>query len=97
MNKERAKELAPILEAFSQGKKVQRFNKGWVTYSKDIIPDGHLDLPGEWRIKPEPNEFWIVVDESTGGVKYALTRDEFESEQWSYLKTIKVREVLDDE
>ena len=60
MNRERAKELLPIIQAFAEGKTVQMM-KG---------DDDWFDVGDrcEWfnalhyRIKPEPREFWIFTN-----------------------------------
>jgi hypothetical protein len=59
MNREQAKKLLPIIQAFADGADVQ-FNQG---------RDGWTDVKDptffpftEWRIKPNPWESWAVVD-----------------------------------
>jgi len=57
MNRERVRELLPIIQAFAEGKRIQaRAEHGtWVEH------DGPTNWPDdmEYRIKPEPREFWI--------------------------------------
>ena len=54
MNRERAKELLPIIEAFANGKEIQvRMSMGqW-----DDLPDNPNWNAAEYRIKPKPREF----------------------------------------
>ena len=62
MNKERAKELLPVIQAFAEGKEIQ--------YRQINYPEGewHDTLAPTWspncqyRIKPEPFERWLVVN-----------------------------------
>ncbi len=76
MNRERAKELLPIIQAFADGEDVQ-FRP--YQYNPDIedVPNWS-DLPEqeelmitfpaddyEYRIKPKPREFWIDLTDST--------------------------------
>lgn len=55
MNRQQAKELLPIIQAFAEGKTIQ-YSYGdadWI----DISPDGAIDFsdyPSNYRIKPEP-------------------------------------------
>lgn len=67
MNRNQATELLPVLTAFAQGKEVQRWcvnydpssvEKGaWVT-----VTDPTFDLAGKWRVKPEPREWLVIVE-----------------------------------
>lgn len=97
MNRERAKQLLPILQAFAEGKTIQKrlhSDQDWVD---QVGPD--LDLNDNWqvRIKPAPREFWITDPHPFDRTDVTLTtnpqgftkRDEIEG-------SIKVREVLDD-
>lgn len=54
MKKERAKEMLPILQAFSEGKVVQFYKfDAWCDVSTEA--DCYFDSPAiKWRIKPEP-------------------------------------------
>ena len=107
MNRERAKELLPIIQAFADGKTIQ-FRDDISSYDNlmplsefsdwQTIPD-EPDLKfhdgRQYRIKPEPREFWIIrdkrkIDNSGKWLSYkpTLVKDK---------EVIKVREVLDDE
>lgn len=72
MNQERAKALIPILEAYAQGKTVQR--KSSEGEWRDVSPDSKTVmflLEQEHRIKPELNEIrvwlatWVETDPYT--------------------------------
>lgn len=90
MTREQAKELLPVIQAFAEGKTVQfRFSDGtWVDCRQ-------LDFSGpqlNYRIKPEPREFWILV--AASHVQMAAMKVKpmsiYEGEE-----VIHVREVLD--
>ena len=55
MNRDRAKKLLPIMQAFAEGKDIQYHDHkdGWVTDD----PEFHEDL--EYRIKPEPEVIYF--------------------------------------
>jgi hypothetical protein len=56
MTRDRAKGLLPIITAFAEGKRIEcKVEGAWVGCMM-IIPD----LDNEYRIKPEPREWWLV-------------------------------------
>lgn len=58
MNRERAKELLPIIQAFAEGKEIEyiQYNNCWRgTNSLGGIEDDDI----QWRIKPEPVSVWL--------------------------------------
>ena len=90
MNRERARELLPIIQAFAEGKAIE-----YKTYSEKWVP--LPDPPAfygdsEYRIKPEPREFWIWW---MGNHLWEGSDKQEDSEV--YIDVIHVREVLDDE
>ena len=80
MNRERAKELLPIIQAYANGETIQsKFaDHDWRTV------DLALHMPDEYRIKPKPREWWL--DPSDGEL---LQQDRKPGGGF-----IKVREVL---
>ena len=91
MNRERAKELLPIIQAFAEGKAVQ---SRWLA-SQEQISNEWLDVKTlgnfgalEYRIKPEPREFWIDP-------KWIDSNFIFEQAMRPNFRVIKVREVLE--
>ena len=83
MNRERAKELLPIIRAFAEGKDIQSrlyVDKGWADISEPSFPD-YL----QYRIKPEPREFWLDPDDNEIWTQSAQP----------HAGAIKVREVLE--
>ena len=98
MTRERAKELMPLIQAYAEGKSLQAKNAIMSTW-KDI--DAPFWSEGvEYRIKPEPREFWLIqlpMDVRSGHIvcsseeaanAYASTFDEDASQ------IIHVKEVL---
>ena len=92
MDRERAKELLPIIEAYAEGKVVQwRADFDEWTDDDNFNPDLHLD----YRIKPEPREWWICYsfdsDANPSVYDCASTSEKCVDHYHEY---IKVREVL---
>ena len=91
MDRERAKELLPIIQAFAEGKTIQRNDR--------IMRDDSLNKwydtdditgKGEYRIKPSPREFWINTDQGIAMLASDGWRPAVEKPSY-----VKVREVLD--
>lgn len=57
MNREQAKKLLPIIQAFVDGADVQFLS---VTGSWNDAPDPYFCAYDKYRIKPKPLECWIV-------------------------------------
>jgi len=98
MNRERAKELLPIIQAFAEGKTVQ-FQQIGMTGWMDDGDDVSFEISGEYRIKPEPREFYLYLQSESCG-KWNKAGSMYVTE--AGLKTmptnaIKVREVLSDD
>ena len=101
MTPERAKELLPIIEAYANGAKIEeRYRDSvWRRFDGLFVQDSDY----EFRIKPEPREFWVCWD----GVKNVglLTErpdacvypcDTFGMDSVSHWdNVIKVREVIE--
>jgi hypothetical protein len=100
MDRERVKELLPIIQAFAEGKAIQW---RWSPYVHWLPVDRLHDISDvkglEYRIKPEPpkpREWWIN--------EYASRMDAYDSREWADLyagsgriRCVHVREVLGDE
>jgi hypothetical protein len=101
MDRERAKELLPIIQAFAEGKAIQwrwRTHTPWLP----VLCLGDLfDTEGfEYRIKPEPSkprEWWI--NEYKRGETFCYENRELADKcaGLGRIRCIHVREVLDDE
>ena len=60
MTRDEAKKHMLVIQAFADGKSIQyrpAEDDPW-----EIIENSSFDCPGEYRIKPDPMERWVVVD-----------------------------------
>ena len=94
MNRERAKELLPIIEAFANGEDIQFHDgDGWSDVSgREELVGECLDDDGlEYRIKPVAREFWVTISK-TGNMEVHPRADSI----WASrdIESIKVREIL---
>lgn len=84
MNKDNAKEYLYLVQALAEGKTIQTKNIcGWT----DMGEIHFIDRASSYRIKPEPLEFEMWVDERVDMVRVDMTG----MPGW---RKIKVREVL---
>lgn len=77
MNRERAKELAPIIKAFGDGKKIEALDYGYKDSSYDI-GDGDIEFDDNSDYRVKPREVWCVQYEET--TNYCET--ELEANEW---------------
>lgn len=57
MNRQQAKELLPIIQAFAEGKTIQYYYTKPTPHWEDVLPNQIVDFinhPSKYRIKPEP-------------------------------------------
>ena len=89
MTRERAKELLPVIRAFSEGKNIQirpSIQSPW-----SDTPEPHWSEEYDYRIKPEPREWWVCEGKVFDTKQIDLYPD------LRYLPgQIHVREVLDE-
>ena len=78
MNRQRARELLPIIQAFADGKTIDSNSFG--TWHTDEDPDFESSV--RFRIKPEPREYWAGT---------LLCVDAFPTQP--FIGAIKVRKV----
>lgn len=94
MNKERAKELLPIIQAYAEGEQIEYRNsqtRGWIT-----VPDPSFFDSSEYRVKPKPLECWVNVCGSEIGVYCYGSRSEArKSMSIGQNRTVHMREVED--
>lgn len=105
MNRERAKELLPIIEAFANGEEIQFRPLDWGDGREpewsDLPEDSMLRItfPAddyEYRIKPKAREFWIVSNENRSDrYPHVLSPEEKEKHFADSSRYIKVREVIE--
>ena len=63
MDRKRAKELLPIIQAFADGKDVEFSNRDGDWESFVVGEDSfNLSFDNKWRIKPEPREWYVALD-----------------------------------
>ncbi len=98
MNKERAKELLPVMEAFANGETIQ-WKTDFVDESEpdELNDDDDFDptLSLEYRIKPKPREWLLCWEDDGSSESYRFSGDSSESALNHWANYIKVREVLE--
>ena len=99
MTRERAKELLPIIQAYAEGKEIE-FRAYYGSGDWQPVINMAMNPNQEYRIKPEPREFWCVEHPSLGivftcGNESLVERHLNERHDKGLLKVIKVREVLE--
>jgi len=96
MNREQAKELLPIIQAFAEGKQIQYQcdTDGWEDV-ESFNPTWVVGDPSSYRIKPEPRV--IYVNEYKNGYGYPHKRLEqaIASVDIDHIRTIKFVEVIE--
>lgn len=96
MTREQAKALLPIIQAYAEGKRIQvkyssHESDQWMDYT-----GLNLNLHDEtwaWRIKPEPREFWLSMENPETGHLAQVYRQPVTTSEPK--QVIHVREVLD--
>lgn len=80
MNREQAKTLLPIIQAFAEGKEIQYISKisperGWIDYKYSPFTQqvewsifNHNPHYYQWRIKPEKKTGWVNVYPAHKGI-----------------------------
>ncbi len=94
MTPQQAKELLPIIAAFSEGKEIQCEGMSCGKWVTPLEPNFSPEL--KWRIKPEPREFW-VNEYASGVVRWYDTPNEADQNRrgaGDFLRTIHFREVI---
>lgn len=101
MTREQTKELLPVMQAWANGGDVQVRDRSRPTDSWDTYSGSDPDFDNknwEWRIKPEPREFWISLrGEDEQWYSCHTSRENAEryiSAKPLKLRVIHVREVL---
>ena len=98
MDRNRAKELLPIIEAYANGDVIQFrlpeadwLDDAW-TDDDEFLEDDDIDI--EYRIKPKPREFFVCSSYDNQENKVAYELDD-ESLVDHYHEFIRVREVIE--
>ena len=102
MTRERAKELLPIIQAYAEGKKIQSLSSaGW-----EDINDPLFRSHSEYRIKPEPREWYEIVPKGgtmrTAGARPNKTVAEALMQLHDFIlpenyEIVQVREAIDEQ
>ena len=98
MTREEAKKLLPVIQAFSEGKEIQCRNTRPPGNWMSILYGATFGAPNcEWRIKPEPREFWLIKWKDGGisaynNLQYDTSRP---ISHTNFDEQIHVKEVLD--
>ena len=100
MNRERAKELLPIIQAFAEGKEIEASAKsngkagGWVNVKTGSIFEEQFPANTmDYRIKPEPREFWLNI--SPDGIGFS-SYEEAKRKADEYIASARLRGSQDD-
>jgi hypothetical protein len=91
MTRERAKELLPIIKAYSEGQVVQVREEDAEVWNNVCTPSFLSN--NEYRIKPEPREFVICTKKDKSPIVMDNDGCDYMDESW---EKIIVREILDD-
>ena len=101
MNREEAKKLLPIIEAFANGEDVQieEYSGKFVSW-----PSYSFDPAQSYRIKPKPRECWVIIcggDVISSAFKSKENAEEVingvilkDRDNW---EIVKFREVIDED
>ena len=93
MNKEEAQKAIEVLQAFIDGRTIEfKENVGGDQWKTAIACVFNFAL-NNYRVKPEPREFWFVKNANFKNGRFQITTTE-PSANWE--EVIKVREVLDE-
>jgi len=103
MTREFAQKILPLIEAFSQGKTIQsrlaNSSGVWGEWSDEDSPTFSFHDYREYRIKPEPREWYLtpcVVDASTLHAHETLESAKMcHAAECEGFEPIKVREVIE--
>ena len=78
MNREEAKKLLPIIQAFAEGKTIQWRDPVKDTWVDESVPNWNPSA--EYRIKPDPREVWAVLGPSNVIEHVCCTK--LDAERW---------------
>jgi len=92
MNREAARKLLPVIEAYADGKAIQYLNSGgiWCDGDKDDSGERGYEFysPERYRIKPEPEVIYVNKYRSGSTVHYQskeeATKSVFADEDYEY-------------
>lgn len=99
MNRENAKDYLPLVQALADGKVIQEYRHvdiGKQAWRDCVNPEFDRYPASNYRIKPEPREFFMVLDNDGTG-SYLTYEEEIRAKRKAgrNMKYIRVREVLE--
>ena len=96
MNKENAAAFLPLVQALAEGRTIQFRSSDKPDWRDALEPMFAADL--DWRIKPEPREWWICFDRGSQPHEIDSNLGIYDVSQLSigdHRQQIRVREILD--
>ena len=105
MNRERMKQLLPIMKAFAEGAVIEcRIEGSGSRWSETVSPTWRYDT--EYRVKPAPpSVMWVIYNKDGSSCFYLDAEDKFKRD-WEYVQKHgvappysfkKFQEVIEDE
>ena len=91
MNRDSAIKFMPLLQALVDGKQLQWITKHNTWQDVTSVDDSYQ--PERYRVKPEPVECWVGINPDKVSPITVSTIDE--SAYFSYLRWVKMREVIE--
>ncbi len=96
MTRAQTKSLMPVLVAWSEGRTIQVRDltspEWWVDFTSEHGPD-LSSIRWEWRVKPTPREFWVVVGHD--GTIHGASSCSAGTKMFAGCDIIHVREVVE--
>ena len=93
------KEKIEVMQAALDGEKIEVITfdglNSWVEISVNAEKIQWCWADMDYRIKPEPMEFWVNVYSNDISAAYRTEKEAVSATNSGYTKTIKVREVID--
>lgn len=95
MTRDEAREFAKVVQAYADGKDVQfRKVNGSCAWSDSVVSPAFDALNCEYRIKPEPREWWIVPNAAHAASSRDEANELADSMEWPISSIVHVREVM---
>lgn len=86
--------INPVFQAFADGKQIQKLRKGFWGDAKDVAAHEIATCPQEYRVKPEPREWWINVYNRPTCYLYQSQEEADRDASFNRRERLHVREVL---
>lgn len=97
--REEARRKAEVMLAFADGAEIQFCRYHWTNEDWDDVGHPSWNWDGnDYRVKPKPAEFWVVVANeinSAVGVFQNRENAQIDSKRWANGRIIHVREVTE--